>query len=55
MDGSLGDNVGVESVAEVDGVDVVAFQVRVPVPPPSAACSCWGIAGERESGGSTLW
>lgn len=27
--GSLGDNVGVESVAEVNGVDVVTFQVTV--------------------------
>ena len=29
MDGGFGDDVGVEAVAEVDGVDVVAFEVRV--------------------------
>lgn len=30
MDGGFGDDVGVETVAEVDGVDVVALEVRVP-------------------------
>ena len=29
VNGGLGDDVGVEAVAEVDGVDVVAFEVRV--------------------------
>ena len=29
MNGGLGDDVGVQAVAEIDGVDVVAFQVRV--------------------------
>ena len=29
MDAGFGDNVHVEAVAEVDGVDVVAFQIAV--------------------------
>jgi len=29
MDGGFGDDVGVKTVAEIDWVDVVAFQVRV--------------------------
>ena len=29
MDTGLGDDVHVQAVAEIDGVDVVAFQVRV--------------------------
>lgn len=29
MNGGFGDNIGVESVAEVDGVDVVTFQIAV--------------------------
>lgn len=32
MDGGFGDDVGVEAVAEVDGVDVIAFKIRVPEP-----------------------
>lgn len=30
MDGGFGDNVAVETVAQVDRVDVVAFEIRVP-------------------------
>lgn len=33
MHGGLGDNVAVETVAQVDRVDVVAFEIRVPAPP----------------------
>lgn len=29
MDGSFGDDVGVQTVAEVDGVNVIAFQIAV--------------------------
>ena len=29
MDAGFGDNVHVEAVAEVDGVDVVAFQIAI--------------------------
>lgn len=29
MDAGFGDNVHVEAVAEVDGIDVVAFEIRV--------------------------
>lgn len=30
VDSSFGNNVGVEAVAEIDGINVIAFQVRVP-------------------------
>jgi len=30
MDGGFREDVGVQPVAEVDGVDVIAFQIRVP-------------------------
>lgn len=29
MNGGFGDDVGIKSVAEVDGVDVVAFQIAI--------------------------
>ena len=31
MNESLRDDVGVEAVAKIDGIDIVAFQIRVPV------------------------
>jgi len=30
MDGGFGENVSVQSVTQVDGVDVIALQIRVP-------------------------
>jgi len=32
VDSSFGNDVGVEAVAKIDGVDVIAFKVRVPKP-----------------------
>ena len=33
MDSGFGNNVGVKAVAEINGVDVIALQVRVPIRP----------------------
>ena len=38
MDDCFGDDVGVETVAEVDGVDVIAFEVRIPVAGRVSVC-----------------
>ncbi len=48
MDGGFGDDVGVETVAEVDWVDVVAFQVRVPELPPTSALPQAGCPEMKE-------
>ena len=32
MDSGFGNDVGVEAVAKINGVDVIAFKVRVPKP-----------------------
>lgn len=51
MDGGLGDNVGVETVAEIDRVDVVTAHVKsVPALGESSAPRCDAIDGGRFRG-----
>lgn len=51
MDGGFRKDVGVQSVAEVNGVDVVAFQIRVPT---SMFVNCFTpLSSPRKARGGT--